>query len=116
MLDTQVKDLKIGTMAKGALYRNGVKTVADILERGRKGICAINQIGAKAEHDISRALAELGLQWTIEGVPQDRRLSAKAQELVALVDAASPRRTVANILEAMGYTGLSIIKELRGTR
>ena len=116
MLDKPVKDLKIGTMAKGALYRNGVRTVGDILEQGRKGICAINQIGAKAEYDISRALAELGLQWTIEGVPQDRRLSAKAQELVALVDPTSPRKTVANILEAMGYVNLSIINELRGLR
>jgi hypothetical protein len=119
MIDTPIENLDIGTMATGALHRNGVHTVAHLLERGRKRIRAINLIGDKAEYDISRALAELGFQWTLEGKPQDQHLSAKAQRLVAAVDPTSPRRTVANILESVYYEGSgfrSIINELRGLR
>jgi hypothetical protein len=107
MIDTPVENLDIGTMATGALRRNGVHTVADLLERGRKRIRAINLIGDKAENDISRALAELGFQWTIEGKPQDQHLSPGARQLVAAVDTASPRRTVANILQIVAINGLN---------
>jgi hypothetical protein len=121
MLDTPVENLDIGTMATGALNRNGVHTVADLLERGRKRIRAINLIGDKAENDISRALAELGFHWTAEGEPQDQHLSPEARQLVAAVDATSPRRTVASILEVIDKNFLQldlqpIINELRGPR
>jgi hypothetical protein len=121
MIDTPVENLDIGTMATGALHRNGVHTVADLLERGRKRIRAINLIGAKAETDISRALAELGFQWTDDGEPQDQHLSPEARRLLAAVDITSPRRTVASILEVVDKNFLQldlrpIINELRGLR
>jgi hypothetical protein len=121
MLDTPVENLDIGTMAKGALYRNGVHTVADLLERGRKRIRAINLIGDKAQRDISHALVDLGFQWTDDGEPQDQHLSREARQLVAAVDETSPRGTVASILELVDKNFLRldlrpIINELRGLR
>lgn len=119
MLDTPVQNLDISTMATGALRRNGVHTVADLLERGRKRIRAINMIGDKAQKDISHALVDLGLQWTDEGEPQVQHLSPEARQLVAAVDETSPRRTVASILELVDENFLQldlrpIINELRG--
>ena len=121
MIDTPVENLDIGTMATGALRRNGVHTVADLLERGRKRIRAINLIGEKAEYDISRALEELGLKWTNEGEPQDQHLSVAARRLLAAFDPASPRKTVVDILGVIDSHFLHldlrpIINELRGLR
>jgi hypothetical protein len=121
MLDTPVENLGIGTMATGALRRNGVHTVVDILERGRKRIRAINLIGDKAQRDISHALVELGFQWTDDGKPQDQHLSPEARQLVAAVDITSPRKTVASILEVIDKNFLQLdlrplIDELRGHR
>jgi Bacterial RNA polymerase, alpha chain C terminal domain len=121
MLDTPVQNLNITTLTSNALRRAGCRTVGDLLELGSNRAKAIHLIGTAGWLDISRALAGLGLRWTAEGEPQGQHLSPEARQLVAAVDPASSRRTVANILEVIDKNFLhldlkQVINELRGTR
>lgn len=117
MLDTPVQNLNITTLTSNALRRAGCRTVGDLLELGSNRVGEFKGIGTAGWIDIHGALTERGFRWTAEGKLQDQHLSPEARRLLVLVDATSPRKTVANILEAMGYVGFrSIINELRGHR
>lgn len=122
MIDTPVQNLNITTLTSNALRRAGCRTVGDLLELGGNRVREIQGIGVVGWHDIKGALTKLGLYWTAEGEPQDQHLSPEARQLVAAVDAASPRKTVASILEVIEKNSFlylelrPIISELRGPR